>query len=196
MQETHPFILFAPKNSRILFAGTFPPAKRNWSYDFFYPNRQNLFWKVMATIAGVELKHFSGTEAVEERKNILTQLHVAITDMGHTIIRNDNSSLDENLVIVTYMDIFDILDKHPCISKIIFTSSSGPVSAARWFNEYLKSKNILHKFPKGLKPLQSQIEYNGKTIRLSVLYSPSRRAANRISFDQLVAMYKTEIFST
>jgi G:T/U-mismatch repair DNA glycosylase len=196
MQETHPFILFAPENSRILFVGTFPPTKRNWSYEFFYPNKQNLFWKVMASIAGTELRHFTGAEGVEERKNILRQLNVAITDMGHTIIRNDNSSLDENLAIVTYMDIFNILDNHPSITKIIFTSSSGPVSAARWFNEYLKSKNIVHRFPAGLKPLKSQFLYNGKMIQLSVLYSPSRRAANRISFDQLVAMYKAEIFSS
>ncbi len=99
-QETHPWKWFAPPNSKVLLVGTFPTAKHNWKYEFFYPNTANLFWRVIATILNTELKFLSGIDAVNERKEMLTKLHVAITDMGHTIIRNDNSSLDENLIAV------------------------------------------------------------------------------------------------
>jgi G:T/U-mismatch repair DNA glycosylase len=193
-EETHPFKLYTPANSKILIVGTFPPTKKNWSYEFFYPNRQNLFWKVMAQIAGRHPQHFSGAEAVEERKEILTSLNVAITDMGLRVSRNGESSLDENLNAIEYMDILEILDHNPLIHKIIFTSSSGKVSASRWFLNYLKQKDILHKFPKGLKPLHSVFNYNGRSIKLVILYSPSRRAANRISPDKLTAMYRAEIY--
>lgn len=194
-QEIHPFKWFVPEDSRVLIVGTFPPTKRNWSYDFFYPNKRNLFWRVMAGVAGVFLQYFSGIEAVEERKKLLQNLQVGITDMGHTITRINDSSLDEHLSIITYMDILTILDNHPSINKIIFTSSSGPVSAAKWFNQYLTTQNILHKFPKGVKPVRSSFEFKNRKISLSVLYSPSARAANRISFEQMVAMYRTEILS-
>ncbi len=194
-QEIHPFQWFVPEGSRVLVVGTSPPTKRNWSYDFFYPNKRNLFWRVMAAVAGISLQHFSGAEAVEERKQLLEKLKAGITDMGHTITRINDSSLDEHLGIVTYMDILSILDNHPSINKIIFTSSSGPVSAAKWFNNYLTTQNILHKFPKGIKPVRSSFGFKGRVIHLSVLYSPSARAANRISFEQMVAMYSAEILS-
>lgn len=147
----------------------------------------------MAQIADRDLQHFSGAEAVEERKQILTRLNVAITDMGLRVSRNGESSLDENLNALEYMDILEILNQNPHIDKIIFTSSSGKVSAFRWFLNYLKLKDIIHKFPKGLKPLHSLFEYKGRSIKLVILYSPSRRAANRISFDKLTEMYRAEI---
>lgn len=192
-QEIHPWKWFAPVNSRILIVGTFPPTKRNWSYDFFYPNKANLFWQVMSKLLNHELKYFSGKEAVEERKQILNSLNLAITDMGFEISREDNSSLDEKLTPLRYMDIFQILTERPAINKILLTSSSGPSSAAKWFGEYLKHKNITHKFPKGLKPLKSEFQFQGRIIKLVILFSPSRRAANRISFDKLVEMYAGEI---
>src|SRR6478735_8611145 len=117
-EETHPFKLFTPPNSTILIVGTFPPTKRNWSYEFFYPNKQNLFWRIMSQIAGKPLQYSSGKEAVEERKEILTSLHIAITDMGLRITRSGKSSLDENLAAVEYMDIFEILDQQVLINKI------------------------------------------------------------------------------
>ncbi|UEG50635.1 hypothetical protein LK994_04010 [Ferruginibacter lapsinanis] len=195
MQETeaHPWKWFAPPNSNVLVVGTFPTARRNWKYEFFYPNTANLFWRIMAAILKTELQFFSGKEAVEERKNILTRLCAAITDMGHIIVRNDNSSLDEKLIAVEFMDIFRILEENPSINKILFTSSSGIVSAAGWFNKFLETKNISHKFPKDKRPVKSSIDYKGRSIKLVILYSPSPRASNRISFDELVELYRKEI---
>jgi G:T/U-mismatch repair DNA glycosylase len=113
--------------------------------------------------------------------------------MGQHILRSANSSLDENLSVVEYMNIFQILDENPTIQKIIFTSSSGKESAARWFNQFLASKEIKHRFPTGKRPIKSAFQYQDRTIELVVLYSTSPRAANRISFDDLVELYKNEI---
>lgn len=192
-EEDHPFKLYAPPGCRMLLIGTFPPTKKNWSYEFFYPNRQNLFWTIMANVAGVALQYFAGAAAVEERKLILRILKVAITDMGLKISRTRESSLDEDLVALEYMDVLAILDQHPQISKILFTSSSGKASAAQWFINYLQQRNLAHRFPKGLKPLRSQFEYNDRIIELVILYSPSRRAANRISLASLTDMYRREL---
>jgi G:T/U-mismatch repair DNA glycosylase len=192
-EEIHPWQWFAAAGCTTLIAGTFPTAKRNWHYDFFYPNTANLFWNIMAEIAGTKLNCFSDEAAVTERKNILRQLKVALTDMGQKIIRNDGSSLDENLVPLEYMDIFRILDENPSIRKILFTSSSGKASAAGWFNNYLAEKNIFHRFPKEKKPVRSILQYRNRPIELVVLHSPSRRAANRISFEEIVKLYKNEI---
>lgn len=192
-EELHPWDWFAPENSKTLIIGTFPTARKNWSFDFFYPNKANLFWKVMAEILDTELQFMNGNPATEERKILLRNLNLAVTDMGKHIVRHENSSLDENLTVLEYMDIFRILDEHPTIEKLIFTSSSGKVSAARWFTEFLASKGIKHRFPAGKKPIRSEIHYKEKIIQLVILYSPSPRAANRISFENLVELYRQEI---
>lgn len=192
-QELHPWNWFAPENSRVLIVGTFPPTRRNWSFDFFYPNKANFFWRIMARIAGTELQIPNGDLAVEERKEILRKLHLAVTDMGQHIVRSNNSSLDENLSIVEYMNIFQILDENPGIRKIIFTSSSGKESATRWFNQFLAMSEIKHRFPTGKRPLKSSFQYKDRSIELVVLYSTSPRAANRFSFEDLVDLYRNEI---
>jgi len=134
----------------------------------------------------------TGEEAVAKRKNILKNLSVAVTDMGNKIIRNGNSSLDENIITIEYMNIFTILKENPLINKIIFTSSSGKVNAVKWFSEFLKAENVIHKFPKGKKPLKNEIKFNDKAIQLVTLYFLSRRAVNKISFEKLVEMYKVD----
>ena len=192
-QELHPWNWFAPEGSKVLIVGTFPPTKRNWSFDFFYLNKANFFWRIIAQIAEVELQYATGDLAVEERKGILRKLRLAVTDMGQHIVRSNNSSLDENLAIVKYMNIFQILDENPGISKIIFTSSSGKESAARWFNNFLALSEIKHRFPTGKRPIKSSFQYKDRTIELVVLYSTSPRAANRFLFEDLVELYRNEI---
>ncbi len=192
-QELHPWNWFAPEGSRVLIVGTFPPTKRNWSFDFFYPNKANFFWRIIARIAETELQVPTGDLAVEERKDLLRKLHLAVTDMGQHIERAGNSSLDENLSVLAYMDIFQILDENPGIRKIIFTSSSGKESATRWFNRFLETKEITHRFPTGKRPLKSSLQYKERNIELVVLYSTSPRAANRFSFEDLVDLYRNEI---
>ncbi len=192
-EEEHPWKWFAPTGCKILIIGTFPPTRRNWKYDFFYPNPANFFWKIIATIANRPLQYFEGEEAVAERKKLLAALGIAITDMGLRIKRHDNSSLDENLVAVEFMDIFQILEENPAIQKIIFTSSSGKSSAASWFIQFLKTKKIRHQFPKGNKPLSSRFQFSNRLIELHILHSPSARAANRISFGALTGMYRDVI---
>jgi G:T/U-mismatch repair DNA glycosylase len=192
-KENHPWNWYLPSGAKTIIIGTFPPVVRNWSYNFFYPNKNNYFWKIMAEIANRELDCFSGDEAVKERKEILKQLQTGLSDMGKIIRRTKDSSLDENLEIVEYMDIFQILEENPFVNKIIFTSSSGKSSAIKWFKDYLSGKGIDYKIPKGQRPLKSQVNMSGKIIDVVLLYSTSPRAGASISYKKLVELFKNEI---
>jgi G:T/U-mismatch repair DNA glycosylase len=192
-KEIHPWNWYLPSEAKILIIGTFPPTLRNWSFDFFYPNKNNYFWKIMARIAGRELQYLTGTEAVTERKEILCLLKTGVSDMGKIIRRKAGNSLDQNLEIVEYMNIFQLLQENPSVRKIIFTSSSGSSNAIRWFKEYLALAKIDFKIPKGKRPLQTSVVIQGKSIEIVLLYSTSPLAGATIAFDQLVALYKNEI---
>jgi G:T/U-mismatch repair DNA glycosylase len=192
-QEIHPWNWYCPEGAKTLIIGTFPPTLRNWSFDFFYPNKNNYFWKVMAGIAERELHYLTGTEAIEERKEILCQLKTGVSDMGKIIRRKAGNSLDQNLEIIEYMDIFRLLQENPSIRKIIFTSSSGTSSAIRWFKNYLSLRKIDFKIPKGKRPLRTTVVMQGKNLEIVLLYSTSPLAGATIAFNQLVELYKDEI---
>ncbi len=192
MHEQHPWKEYVPDKSTVLFVGTFPPIRKRWSYDFFYPNKANFFWRILAAVAKTELHSFTGEEAVNERKALLNFLQAGITDMGLEIYRKTESSLDENIVITRYTDILSILLKNPSIKKIIFTSSSGQVSAARCFELYLATQNIAFTFPKTPKPVHSEFVFQNRTIALSIVYSPSGRSANKVGLSRMAAMYADE----
>ena len=191
--EHHPWKHYIPEGAKTLIIGTFPPSKKNWSFNFFYPNKRNLFWKILAFINVRQLQFDTGEEAVIERKQLLIDLKIGVTDMGLTIERFKESSLDETLVLIQAMDIFKILNEYPSIQNIILTSSNGPVNALRWFVNYLAEKSINVVIPKGKKPISFTLFYNKLTITAYALYSPSPRAANRIGFSELVGMYRDVI---
>ena len=187
--EIHPWKWYVPPGAKTVIIGTFPPTLRNWSYDFFYPNKNNYFWRILAALAGQELHSFSGEEAVSERKALLDRLQVGLSDMGQVICRMDDNSLDENLQIVEYMDIFRLLDENPAVNKLIFTSSSGKTSAARWFKNYLAIQGIQYNIPKGTRPLRSRLELRGRAVEIVLLYSTSPRVGAVISFEKLTGLF-------
>jgi len=195
-EETHPWKWYVPAGAETIVIGTFPPTRRNWSFDFFYPNKNNYFWKIIARIAGRPLLYISGEEAVNEREELLNHLKLGVSDMGQIIRRKTDSSLDQNLEIVAYMDIFKLLTENPSVRKLIFTSSSGKSSAIGWFKEYLALHQIPFKIPKGKRPLRTSVIINDKSFEIVLLYSTSPRAGAAISFDDLTELFAREIVSS
>ena len=192
-EEIHPWNWYIPFDAKAVVIGTFPPARRVWSFDFFYPNKNNYFWKIIARIAGRTLHYYFGEEAVNERKELLDHLKLGVSDMGQTIRRKTDSSLDQNLEIVKYMDIFKLLQENSSVRKLIFTSSSGKSSAIGWFKEYLLLYQIPFKIPQGKRPLRTTITIHGKLLEIVLLYSTSPRAGAAVSFDVLTELYANEI---
>ena len=44
--EYHPLVPFLPERAKILFLGSFPPQRKRWCMDFYYPNFQNDHWRI------------------------------------------------------------------------------------------------------------------------------------------------------
>jgi len=192
-EETHPWKWYIPNGAKTVVIGTFPPTQRNWSYDFFYPNKNNYFWKIIARIAVRPLRYVSGEEAVEERRKLLNHLKLGVSDMGYIIRRKAGNSLDQNLEIVEYMDIFKLLQENPEVRKLIFTSSSGKSSAIGWFKDYLSLHRIPFIIPQGKRPLRTSVIISGKSYEVVLLYSTSPRVGAFMSFDVLTELFAEEI---
>jgi hypoxanthine-DNA glycosylase len=120
-----------------LILGTFPPHKSKRKYEFYYPNTQNRFWKILAEIAGRPLTFKEGAAAVAERKKLMEVLNVGVQNVAKTIRRKGKSSLDENIEIVEYQDLLSIIETHESLRTVLLTGFSGTSSTYSWFVQYL-----------------------------------------------------------
>lgn len=186
--ETHPWKWYVPADARCLVIGTHPPTKRNWSFDFFYPNKRNFFWKIIAELVGKAFVHDEGSPAVAERKQALAALGVGVTDMGFVIERKGDSSLDENIAVVEYMEIHTILELFPSIDTILLMSSSGKTSAKLWFQKYLLAQGIELRF-QGKDKVTSYKLAPGRRVSVVILPSPSPRYANANRLAAMTQLY-------
>jgi len=125
-EKMHPWEPFIPTNADKLILGTFPTAEINrGAYEFFYPNPNNDFWRVLFQVAEKKLDDYKQAEPIEIRKQVLEDLKLGIGDIGKKISRQKDSSKDDNLFPIEYTNIFLILETYSTIRKIIITSSSG-----------------------------------------------------------------------
>lgn len=57
--ERHPLEPFLPANARLLMLGSFPPQKKRWSMEFYYPNWNNDMWRIVGLLFFNDKKPFS-----------------------------------------------------------------------------------------------------------------------------------------
>ena len=189
-EETLQWENFIPFNAGKLIIGTFPTAKQRRSFEFFYPNKNNPFWKVLASIAEMTVASADCSNAIQNRKDILTKLNLGITDMGYRVYRHANSSLDQSIFPIEFMNIFEILEDHPSIKKLIITSTSGQNSVEGWLRSYCVLNAIDFPKLKGKNPKNGVLLQNGKKIiEVVSVHSTSRAAAKTL--EQLIYMYKS-----
>lgn len=192
MIEQHPnwFHDFHPMHSLIL--GSFPPHQSKHAFPFYYPNKQNRFWRVAAAIAGMPLKVplTDKEQAVEERKRIMEKLKIGIHDVGLEIKRSNNSSLDSNITILKYQNIRKIVSEHPELKRIVLLGFSAKNSAAHAFMRYLNDENIPATFPADFKIKSQQqftIRFDERVVDCVILNSTS--SASTVSLETLVSQF-------
>lgn len=56
--EQHPLEPFLPANARLLMLGSFPPQRKRWSMEFYYPNWNNDMWRIVGLIFFGDKEHF------------------------------------------------------------------------------------------------------------------------------------------
>ena len=127
--ERHPWEPFAPANASILFLGSFPPPRKRWTMEFYYPNRQNDFWKIMGHILFDNPAHFILKEEKAFNlpliKSIMAEKGVALYDTAFEVKRLKGNASDNFLQIVTASDIETLLKEMPHCNTIAVTGEKA-----------------------------------------------------------------------
>lgn len=68
--EYHPLIPFLPEHAKVLFLGSFPPQRKRWCIDFYYPNFINDHWRIegevfLVTVSILLMKRLSASSSMK-----------------------------------------------------------------------------------------------------------------------------------
>ncbi|MDR2147796.1 MAG: uracil-DNA glycosylase family protein [Tannerella sp.] len=127
--ESHPLTPFLPENAKLLMLGSFPPQRKRWAMDFYYPNFINDMWRIFGIVFFDNKEHFVDRKNKsffrEEIIQFLTEKGVALFDTATAVRRlNDNAS-DKFLEVVQPTDIKALLDKIPECKSVAVTGQKA-----------------------------------------------------------------------
>lgn len=135
--EHHPLQPFLPANAKVLMLGSFPPQKKRWCMDFYYPNFTNDMWRIFGEVFFKDPLHFVNvgekTYKEDEIKSFLTRKGIALYDTACAVRRlNDNAS-DKFLEVVEVTDIHYLLSKMPNCKTLVTTGQKATDTLCHYF---------------------------------------------------------------
>ena len=148
--ERHPLQPFLPPDARLLMLGSFPPPRKRWCFDFFYPNRSNMMWEIFGLVFFGDSQRLvdapNKTFRLEDIKALLKVRGIAIYDTACAVRRLSGNASDKDLEIVEKTDIPALLSHIPHCHDIVCTGQKSfsvltddygvPVPAMGTYNEF------------------------------------------------------------
>ena len=127
--EYHPLHPFLPEGCRVLFLGSFPPQRKRWCMDFFYPNFINDHWRIEGLIFFGDKDYFVDTEVKTFRLNriipFLEQKGIGFYDTATAVRRLKDNASDKFLEVVEPTDIPALLGSIPQCRVIVTTGEKA-----------------------------------------------------------------------
>ena len=107
--ERHPLKPFLPEGCRLLMLGSFPPERRRWSMEFFYPNFNNDMWRIMGLIFYGDRERFvvAGERRFDRTavEAFCTERGIGLYDTACEVRRLAGNASDKLLEVLTPTDI-------------------------------------------------------------------------------------------
>ncbi|MGL4561781.1 MAG: uracil-DNA glycosylase family protein [Brevinema sp.] len=181
--EEHTLSPFLPEHANCLLLGSFPPDKKKWSMDFYYPNLQNDMWRIFGLLffdnKNYFFNHHNNSFDSNQIKLFLTQQHIAVADVGKKICRLKNNASDHFLEVIESLDLFDVLTKIPHCTKIIATGGKSSDIICEYFG-VKKNKKVGD---------STFINIEGRQIMIYRAVSSSRETRS-ITIEEKVEIYR------
>ena len=127
--EYHPLIPFLPQNARVLFLGSFPPQRKRWCIDFYYPNFINDHWRIEGQVFFADRNHFVDLEAkrfkIDEIVAFCQEKGLAFFDTSTAVRRLKDNASDKFLEVVEPTDILALIAQVPLLRAIVTTGENA-----------------------------------------------------------------------
>lgn len=127
--EYHPLKPFLPEGAKILFLGSFPPQRKRWCIDFFYPNWINDHWRIQGQVFFGDKNHF----VLEKEKRFkldeivrhCEEKGIAFFDTSTAVRRLKDNASDKFLEVVEPTDIAALTSQLPHLRAIVTTGEKA-----------------------------------------------------------------------
>lgn len=179
--ELHPLEPFLPDGTRLLMLGSFPPSRRRWSMEFFYPNFINDMWRIFGIVFFGDKEHFVDTDAKTFRREdiivFLEKVGIGLYDTACAVRRTKNTASDKDLEIVKETDVAELLRRIPQCRAVVTTGQKATDVMTGLFGVDTPKVGM-----------SSPFTFDGREMRLYRMPSSSR--AYPLSIDKKSAYYE------
>ena len=177
--EYHPLRPFLPENAKVLFLGSFPPQRKRWCMDFYYPNFINDHWRIEGQIFFGDKNHFVDVPnkrfKIDEIVAFCEDKGLAFFDTSTAIRRLQDNASDKFLEVVEPTDIPALLKQLPRLRAIVTTGEKATETICRTM---------------GMIEVPKVNTYVEITNGLILYRLPSSSRAYPLSFDKKVEAYR------
>ena len=184
--EWHPLIPFLPENAKVLFLGSFPPQRKRWCIDFYYPNFINDHWRIEGQVFFGDRNHFVDVEVKRFRLKEIVEFclskGIAFFDTSTAIRRLKDNASDKFLEVVVPTDIPTLLARLPHLRAIVTTGEKA--------TETICASLQIPEIPKVNTFVRITDMYNQDGHQLVLYRLPSSSRAYPLAFDKKVAAYR------
>ena len=179
--EKHPLEPFPPAKAKLLMLGSFPPQKKRWSMEFYYPNLNNDMWRIFGILFFDDKDYFlNETRKAFCRERIIDFLNekgIALFDTASSIRRLQDNASDKFLEVVEATDVTALLRQLPECKAIVTTGQKATDTLRQQFNvEEPKVGDY------------SEFIFEGRAMRLYRMPSSSR--AYPLALDKKATAYR------
>lgn len=183
--EKHPLSPFLPINAKVLMLGSFPPARKRWCMNFFYPNWQNDMWRIFGYLFYEDKEHFLSVEEKRfkqgELEHFLIEKGIALYDTAVAVNRLKENASDKFLEIIEVAPLKELLVTLSACEVVIVTGEK----ALEIFSQYF---GIEEKLKMGESCIFS---FEGREMQLYRMPSSSR--AYPLSVEKKAQYYKVPL---
>lgn len=127
--EQHPLEPFLPSHAHLLMLGSFPPQRKRWSMDFYYPNWNNDMWRIVGLLFFNDKDFFvdKARKAFcrERIVDFLNEKGIALFDTATAIRRLQDNASDKFLEVVRPTDIPALLRSLPQCKAVVTTGQKA-----------------------------------------------------------------------
>ena len=182
--EYHPLQPFINVDTKVLFLGSFPPQRKRWCVDFFYPNFINDHWRIEGLVFYDDKNHFVNeglkTFKLESIIEHCLKYGIGFYDTAVAVRRLADNASDKYLEIVEPTDIDDLAGKTLHLRAIVTTGTK----ATETLCDYMKLENV----PKVGESVEMPLISDGKNVLLYRMPSSSR--AYPLSLEKKAEAYR------
>jgi len=170
----------------VLFLGSFPPPRKRWCIDFYYPNFINDHWRIEGQVFFADRNHFVDVAAkrfkLDEIVAFCQQKGIAFFDTSTAVRRLKDNASDKFLEVVVPTDIPALVSRLPHLRAIVTTGekATDTICTSLQIPEVPKVNTFV--------TIPNLYNQDGQSILLYRLPSSSR--AYPLAFDKKVAAYQ------